>query len=74
MYALRRHGRVTLMCQTQGRATALIVAAERGHTECVRLLVEGGAEKDAKNSVRSLDLTRFLYSVLSFFVLFMQAF
>ena len=50
-----------LMPNTQKGSTALIVAAERGHTECARLLVEGGADKDAKNNVRVLDLARFLY-------------
>ena len=27
-------------------------ASRQGHTDCVRLLVEGGAEKEAKDNVR----------------------
>ena len=30
---------------------ALICAVGYGHTGCVRLLLEGGADKDAKNDV-----------------------
>ena len=33
--------------------TALIWAAENGRTECVRLLLEGGANKEAKQLVRA---------------------
>ncbi len=36
----------------QRRRTPLIRAAARGHTECVRLLLEAGADKDAANDVR----------------------
>ena len=32
--------------------TALIWAAWNGHTECVRLLIDAGADKDAKDQVR----------------------
>ncbi len=38
--------------QIQDGCTALIWAASNGHTDCVRLLVEGGADKDAKSTVR----------------------
>ncbi len=31
---------------------ALIYAAESGHAECARLLIDAGADKDAKNDVR----------------------
>ena len=34
---------------TQKEFTALILAAQKGHTDCVRLLVEAGAEKQAKD-------------------------
>ena len=37
--------------QTQGGDTALILAAEKGHFDCVRLLLEAGADKDAANEV-----------------------
>ena len=39
--------------QTQSGRTALISAAFEGHTECVRLLLEGGADKDVKTTVRT---------------------
>ena len=35
---------------SQSGATALIWAASRGHTDCVRLLIDAGADKDAKAS------------------------
>jgi ankyrin repeat protein len=41
-------------CQTQAGYTALVYAAISGHTDCMRLLVEGGADKDAKTAVRDL--------------------
>ena len=40
------------VCHSQTGGTALISAAEKGHTECVRLLVESGADKDAADNVR----------------------
>ncbi len=30
-------------------------AAQKGHAECVRLLLEGGADKEAKENVRAND-------------------
>ena len=33
--------------------TALIRAAESGHVDCTRLLLDAGADKDAKNNVRA---------------------
>ncbi len=41
------------MCASQPQSgyTALFWAARRGHTECVRLLMQGGADKDAKDEV-----------------------
>jgi hypothetical protein len=38
-------------CCTQDRYTALIFAAKWGHHECVRLLVEGGANTEARDHV-----------------------
>jgi hypothetical protein len=46
----RRRGAHT--CQVQNGNTALILAAWSGHTECVRELLKGGAEKEAKDNVR----------------------
>ena len=37
--------------QTQIGKTALIGAAEEGHTNCVRLLLEAGASKEARDAV-----------------------
>ena len=36
----------------QRGCTALIRAAQFGHAECVELLVNGGADKEAKDEVR----------------------
>jgi hypothetical protein len=36
----------------QGGNTALIYAASSGHADCVRLLIDAGANKDAKTNVR----------------------
>jgi ankyrin repeat protein len=41
------------MKQKDGR-TALICAAAFGRLECTRLLVEAGADKEVKDSVRSM--------------------
>ena len=40
--------------QTQYGCTAMIAAAHAGHTECVRLLLDAGADKNAKACVRGL--------------------
>ena len=40
----------------QGGLTALICAAEYGHTSCARLLIDAGADKDAKDEVRFQSL------------------
>jgi hypothetical protein len=39
------------MCHPQQGETPLMGAAEKGRTDCVRLLVEGGANIEAKNKV-----------------------
>ncbi len=46
--ALMQHGD----SKSQGRRTALTRAAERGRVECVRLLIDAGADKDATTNVR----------------------
>ena len=38
--------------QTRHGTSALIVAAQRGHPECVRLLLDAGADKSARVSWR----------------------
>jgi hypothetical protein len=48
--ALRIFGaRVFVEVNSQIRCTALIAAAESGHTHCVRALLEAGADKEAKD-------------------------
>ena len=37
---------------TQYNITALALAAEKGHTGCLRVLLDAGADKDATSSVR----------------------
>ncbi len=44
------------VCQTQDGFTALMSAAQQGHTDCVRLLVKGGADKEAKDNVRGVNI------------------
>ncbi len=38
-------------CGLQRKFTALICAAYEGHSECVRILADGGADKEAKADV-----------------------
>ncbi len=38
----------------QSGKTALVVAAQRGHFDCVRLLLDAGADANVKNKVRVL--------------------
>jgi ankyrin repeat protein len=40
----------------QNGYTALMLAAENGHIDCVRLLVDAGAGKEAKSTVRRQSL------------------
>jgi ankyrin repeat protein len=42
-----------LLPSLQGGATALIIAASNGHMDCVRLLVESGANTEAKTKVQT---------------------
>ncbi len=46
-------------CQTQDGSTALMFAAMKGRTNCARLFVKHGADKDAKDNVRALHLIWF---------------
>jgi hypothetical protein len=40
-----------LHCGAQDGSTALICAAEYGHVECARLLLDAGADQNAKSKV-----------------------
>ena len=42
---------MVLACFTQKGRTAMIQASEEGHADCVHLLVDCGADKDAKDDV-----------------------
>ncbi len=58
------HARVIIYMQwqTQDGDTALILAAQNDRIECVRLLLEAGAEKNAKNDVREIKF-RFKFRI-----------
>ena len=43
--------------RTQNGSTALITAAFGGHTDCVRLLAEAGADKEARDEVRCIVIS-----------------
>ena len=50
-----------------GGRTALILAAKEGNTECVRLMLNAGADKNAKDKVRGwLALTNYFFDVNGF--------
>ena len=44
--------RVGYQCIAQEGWTALMLAVSEGHTDCVRLLIDNGADKEAKDEVR----------------------
>lgn len=46
---------------SQDGRTALICAAEKGHADCVRLLVEGGADKEGHDKVVHSDVKLFIF-------------
>jgi hypothetical protein len=54
---------VTVVAHVQHRRTVLRVAAEEGHTDCVRLLLEAGAKKDAIDVVRDIFYCFFYLSI-----------
>jgi hypothetical protein len=41
---------------SQYEMTALMRAAENGHADCLRLLIDAGADKEARNNVRRRSL------------------
>ncbi len=43
-----------LSCAQRGRTTALMFAADDGHTDCVRLLINAGADKNLADIVRDM--------------------
>jgi ankyrin repeat protein len=58
--------RNNLPTSSQDGNTALKFAAEEGHTDCVRLLLECGADIDVENKVRGgVELESFLLRMIS---------
>ncbi len=47
----RRRSLQKIFCETQNGCTALILAVLKGRADCVRVLVEAGADKDATDNV-----------------------
>lgn len=60
---------VAALRETQDQYTALIYAAENGNVDCARLLIEAGADADAKDDVRRQPLfcvDLLVFSLLSY--------
>lgn len=55
------YGTFIIYAEIQHGHTALMWAAQQGHTVCVRLLLEAGADKEARNVVR--DNFQFIESI-----------
>ncbi len=49
---------LTMTLDAQRASTALVNAAQHGCTDCVRLLLESGADTEARNNVRDRDMSR----------------
>ena len=62
-------------CDLQDGSTALICSALCGHADCVRLLLDSGASKEAKTSVRRLSLAlllrQFIFALASLSFLYL---
>ena len=52
--------------KSQGGWTALLNAALHGHADCLKLLIDAGANKDAKDNVRDGHCFAGLFSVIFF--------
>jgi ankyrin repeat protein len=50
----------TAICSQDGE-TALMCAAAEGHTDCARLLIDAGADKEAKNKVCTAVVAVFFF-------------
>jgi ankyrin repeat protein len=62
------HTQTYFLCSlVQDGCTALIYAASQGNLDCVRLLLNAGADKDAKGNVRMYELK---YVFVRFVVVF----
>ena len=62
-----------VLSRAQNRFTALIYASDRGHADCVRLLLDAGADKNAKGPVRAsrslrLAIVTMVSSLLCIFI------
>ena len=64
--------RVSHDLMPQNGRSALMLAAEMGHTEIAALLIERGADIQAKDKVRSDSLLKLLCSLLCFVFVVVQ--
>ena len=51
-YSSRRFVLCHLGIALQAKGTVLMIAADRGHSDCARVLLDAGADVNAKDSVR----------------------
>ena len=58
----------TSYCYDQNGATAMMLAAVKGHKDIVEYLVSQGADKDIKNNVSTTLVHEHLYKMTYFYI------